>query len=181
LQDILEYRKRLERGYSAEDEAFKWLKKKCDNMSGNLQILFAEHNDDGYDIVIIGRIPGKKKLKCCIEVKGVSKYSEPAFIYISKNEYLTMQRSLDESSQYDYVALVVDEVLAAGDPTQKKGKVCGYSDAKSLSNLDGWATAEATVDHDVDPTEFRLGIQTLKEKDIFFEPDMLFVRTLYWI
>jgi hypothetical protein len=180
LQEILGYRNRLERGYAAEDEAFKWLQEKC--ISGSqraLEIFFAECNDDGYDIVIRGQLPGNKNLQCFIEVKGISKDSETSFIYLSKNEYLKMLASLGTTSDYDYVILIVDEVTCTTDPTQKQGRVCGYCDAKSLlSKLSGWATPEFNVIYDVDSTEFRICLQALKKKGILFKPDELFVRIL---
>ena len=179
----MEYQKRLERGYTAEDVAFKWLKEKCTSMplSGNLQVCFAEHNDDGYDIVINCQLRGMKKVKCLVEVKGISKHAETNFIYISKNEYLKMQSSLNQC-EYEYVVLVVDEVSAATDPRQGQGRVCGYCDADSLlKKLGGWVNPEESANHDVNPTEFRVGLETLKERNIFFNPDELIVRTLYMI
>jgi hypothetical protein len=146
--------------------------------SGNLQICFAEHNDDGYDIVINCQLPGMKNFKCFVEVKGISKYSEANFIYISRNECLKMQTTLIQG-EHEYVVLVVDEVSAANDPTQGQGRVCGYCDADSLlKKLGGWANPEANVNHDVDPTEYRVGLEMLKERNIFSKPDELFVRIL---
>jgi hypothetical protein len=157
----------LERGYTAEDIAIKWLMSSSSSL--RIPISFAERNDAGYDVLIDGQLPWSTKHQCLVEVKGIAKSSDSRCIHLSRNEYLTMRASLDLNSEYDYVVLVVDEVSAS--PGSGEGTVCGYCTAKSLLKLKGWGAPDQDVH--VEATEFRVWLQA--PNLVVSDPHRLFV------
>ncbi len=159
---MLQHQRQLEIGYKAEDIAFNWLESNCRRLKNPPVPSFADHNDAGFDIVIHGVLPGRKKT-LYVEVKGMAEsIANSVCVFISRNESRTMQESLDPSSRYDYIILVVDEV-------SEGGKVCGFFSPEDLLKLKGWITSDQN--DDVKATEFLVKLRTSH----LTEPHELFV------